>query len=39
MKGNDKTYPENKSYCGGVYIYFMNQKLLKAEKSKQIPTE
>ena len=32
---NRKTSPENKSYYGGTYIYFMNQKLSKVKKNKQ----
>ncbi len=32
---NRKTYPENKSYYGGTYLYFMNQKLSKVKKNKQ----
>ncbi len=37
--GNHKASLENKSYYGGIYIYFMNQKLLKAKKDKQNPNE
>ena len=32
---NRKTSPENKSYYGGTYLYFMNQKLSKLKKNKQ----
>ncbi len=32
---NHKTSLENKSYYGGIYSYFMNQKLLKSKKDKQ----
>ncbi len=32
---NHKTSLENKSYYGGIYIYFMQQKLLKSKKKKQ----
>ncbi len=34
---NHKTPFENKSYYGGIYVYFMNQKLLKSKKGKQNP--
>jgi len=36
---NSKNLTENKSYHGGIYIYFMNQKLLKAKSSKQTPSK
>ncbi len=28
---------ENKSYYGGIYIYFMNQKLLKSKNGNKKP--
>ncbi len=34
---NHKASLENKSYYGGIYIYFMNQKLQKSKKDKQSP--
>jgi hypothetical protein len=30
-----KTLPLNKSYYGGIYMYFMKQKLTKPKESKQ----
>jgi hypothetical protein len=37
--GNLKIPIENKSYYGGIYIYFMNQKLAKVRKSKETPNQ
>ena len=34
---NHRTPLENKSYYGGIYIYFMNQKLLKSKKDNKNP--
>ncbi len=34
---NHKTALENKSYYGGIYIYFMNQKLRKSKIGQQNP--
>jgi len=31
---NNKTVPKNQSYHGGIYIYFMNQKMSKVKKSE-----